>query len=300
MHRGREIHSETQSLPQYSSVFQAELVALERAARWAKGTPLRQRLTIHTDSLASIQALKSQIITSQQCKNTIRAIDECCRTRSLSIFWIKAHEGNEGNERADRLAKGGTIGGGDFCEVGMPKTTLKSEFAAQTEREWEEWWQTLPDCRKSRTWMPNLSLKRSEGLLSLGRQDLGQCLQWITGFCNLQYHKGVKRAGVNKQCRLCFEADETPEHLTWFCPRLTSIREDIFSVREGWGDWTPGQLCRFIQHATVRKLLTDHKDYDAPSTDEEEEPEPNQGPEDSEDMDNPEEPPQTTLTTPST
>ena len=63
-------------------------------------------------------------------------------------------------------------------------------------------------------------------------------------------------------CRLCNEAWETPEHLTFFCPRLRQSREDTFQVREGWPEkWTPNQVFHFIVNSKCEELLIDETDY---------------------------------------
>ena len=105
--------------------------------------------------------------------------------------------------------------------------------------------------------------KRSS-LHSLSRSALSTCIQWITGFCNLQPHKKVKDATktVSDVCRLCKAEIETPEHLSFFCPRLTKARSNCFLTLHGPpDDWKPKSILRFINTTVCKDLLVDDTDY---------------------------------------
>ena len=63
-------------------------------------------LKVFSDSRASIQALNSNIITSQLVKEAIGALNLVGgKVNRLDIAWIKAHVGHWGNEEVDRLAR---------------------------------------------------------------------------------------------------------------------------------------------------------------------------------------------------
>ena len=64
-----------------------------------------QYMKIFSDSQAAIKALNSNVITSSTVKQTIESLNTVNQISHLEIFWIKAHIGHEGNERADQLVR---------------------------------------------------------------------------------------------------------------------------------------------------------------------------------------------------
>ena len=121
---------------------------------------------------------------------------------------------------------------------------------------------------RTRTWMPTLQPAMSKKLLCLPRIDLGICMRWITGFCNLMRHRHKKRNSIPYKCRLCNQHMETPEHLSFYCPRLQAAREECFLTRDGPPDkWTPKQILLFVETPICQQLLEDKTDYQNMSKD---------------------------------
>jgi RNase H len=95
-------------LVELSGVFTSELTAIHYALVHIK-THSPGRYIILTDSLSSVYALESRIISPKvhelvyQCKLNEIGYE-------ISIAWIPSHVGIGGNERADRLAKSAAIG----------------------------------------------------------------------------------------------------------------------------------------------------------------------------------------------
>ena len=58
------------------------------------------------------------------------------------------------------------------------------------------------------------------------------------------------------------EAWETPEHLTFYCPRLVNSRVDFLGTREGWTEkWHPEAVFKQIVNTGILELLEDDTDY---------------------------------------
>ncbi|CAH2084373.1 unnamed protein product [Euphydryas editha] len=92
-------------LPSYCTVYQAELLAICRAARMAAEN-LVGSVGIYSDSLSALQTLqnpKALHPLAVEARGFLR--DALLQNKRVSLFWIKAHAGLEGNERADYLAK---------------------------------------------------------------------------------------------------------------------------------------------------------------------------------------------------
>ena len=89
------------------TVFQTEIHAIKMAMQCYNNHILNSDLYIKvfSDSRAAIQALNSNIVTSQLVKDTVTHLNTIgIKVNRLEISWIKAHVDHEGNERADQLA----------------------------------------------------------------------------------------------------------------------------------------------------------------------------------------------------
>lgn len=171
-----------------------------------------------SDSQAALKALNSYVVSSKlvwECAGTIRQL---ARHNKVTLMWVPGHEGVEGNELADKLARKGAassfIGPEPFC--GVPTSQLTSDI-----RSWEEGvksshWNSLPGLRHSKKFI-NPSKKRAEEALSLSKADLRLLTSILTGHCTLRHHLKRMGIGTNSECRFCLEEDETSEHLLCEC-----------------------------------------------------------------------------------
>lgn len=96
-----------QRLPPLSTVFKAEVMAIQMAAQALPHLllPTDCFVKLFTNSQASILALNNSYVHSQLVKDTIQLLNTLSQSlHCLTISWIKAHVGHTGNERADELA----------------------------------------------------------------------------------------------------------------------------------------------------------------------------------------------------
>ena len=57
------------------------------------------------------------------------------KTRRITIVWIKAHVGHEGNELADELAKEGTKKKLQTCNIGIPHNNICLLYTSPSPRD---------------------------------------------------------------------------------------------------------------------------------------------------------------------
>ncbi|XP_045777032.1 uncharacterized protein LOC123875323 [Maniola jurtina] len=118
------------ALPSYCTVYQAELLAICRAARMAAAN-LAGSVGIYSDSLSALQTLqnpKALHPLAVEARGFLR--DALLQNKRISLFWIKAHAGLEGNERADNLAKEAALKSKrkfdyDSCPVSFIKRSIR-------------------------------------------------------------------------------------------------------------------------------------------------------------------------------
>ncbi|XP_026331273.1 uncharacterized protein LOC113238652 [Hyposmocoma kahamanoa] len=125
-----EITAVKLSLPSFCTVYQAELLALCEASRvLTKRT--ERKYAIYCDSRAAIQTVtgpESLHPLAVQTRNNIKTLYQ--QNKTVTLYWIKAHAGLEGNERADELAKEAALKSKkrynyDQCPVSFVKRSIR-------------------------------------------------------------------------------------------------------------------------------------------------------------------------------
>ncbi|GBN30000.1 hypothetical protein AVEN_266527-1 [Araneus ventricosus] len=119
----------------YTSVFQAELAAIEFAVNWAINEKVK--VNIHTDSLSSISAINSANTRSESVNKVKSNIFKAKNMVGLS--WVKAHVGIPENELADQQAKLAITSGEKFV-IPAPYSHLKGLLKNYIVNKWNEYW----------------------------------------------------------------------------------------------------------------------------------------------------------------
>ncbi|XP_037871628.1 ribonuclease H1-like [Bombyx mori] len=134
--REAEIKSSKLSLPSCCTVYQAELLAICVATRQI----LRRgegAFGIYSDSKAALQTVTNQSALHALAVEARANLDMALsQGKDISLFWIKAHAGLEGNERADHLAKEvalkrKTKPDYDLCPVSFVRRQIRLESLAE-------------------------------------------------------------------------------------------------------------------------------------------------------------------------
>ena len=256
-------YEELGALRKEGTVFQAEIMALKKAAeRMIRVSTKDQKITIYTDSQAALMAMDSRMTSSRLVHETKVKWNHVGTYNQVTLHWIKAHVGHEGNELADNLAKDGI----KFPEtpVLLTKAWIKSFLKEKLIQKWDkQWLQTGPDkYRHTKMWLPKITTPLRGGVLKFhNRKVVGLLAQWITSFNNMNYHtwRKNKQGSVLPACRLCQKADsfETAWHLATECEGaavLSRLHLHIFTEDET--KWSWDSLKAFLLSPTIYRLVT--------------------------------------------
>jgi len=97
------------SLGRYATVFQAEIYAILACAHEVQSQNRPERyVSICSDSLAALKALKAVKTRSPLVYQCQRVLNDISIRHVVGLFWVPGHDGIRGNEIADELARGGS------------------------------------------------------------------------------------------------------------------------------------------------------------------------------------------------
>ena len=151
----------------------------------------------------SSKALSGNSIKSEILRQTIQELSTLgFDIPRLTLAWIKAHIGYEGNELADHDAKQGALEPHMSIKTDIPlsKTEITNTLKEQIYNKWLLRWVTSTD------------YKHSKKILKLPRLKMKRLVEITTGHNNLSYFQLKVDPEVILLCRFCEEQNETFHH----------------------------------------------------------------------------------------
>ena len=200
------------------------------------------------DSQAAIHALGNPRVRSKLVMETVKSLNALAsKVAKVTIVWIPAHKGHDGNERADELAKTGAAKPdiGAIMSVGEPSSYTRRKIKDGMYAEWREEWNMNTQMSHSRSFYGGPDSHKAKFVIKLARLELGRFIRIITGHNNLNFFQHKLNYAPSPECRLCHEGHETITHLMKHCPATELTRRDIL------GETTPGPDMKW----SVRKML---------------------------------------------
>ena len=241
-----------------SSVFQGEVYAIKAAALWIKDRLMGKTITIYSDSRAALCALNKTKIKSELVLETRQALAKAGQVNRITLKWVKAHKGHEGNERADELAKLGA-NPQTLCEdtPNIPESLIKMRFKRKFRSLWQEYWTNRHDCRQTKQWLPTINRSVSYEILGLQRRTLSWVVQLITGHNHMRRHEAIVNDEGERECRLCLEEEESSFHIMAECPALARPRHQVFgqAFQNTPLQWSTKKVVSFVREASIDNLL---------------------------------------------
>ncbi|XP_063538128.1 uncharacterized protein LOC134747433 [Cydia strobilella] len=204
------------TLANYCTVYQAELLAIHRATEEIKRRG-EASFGIFSDSRAALETLTNRgslhRLALEARRNLQAAFDQ---GKDVSLFWVKAHAGLAGNERADELAKEAALSSGrradyDRCPVSFAKRFIREETLA----EWAGRYASGSTASVTKVFFPD-----AVAAYRLVRkiQPTGAVTQLMTGHGGFSSYLHRFKCKDNPSCICEPSKEETVEHLITECP----------------------------------------------------------------------------------
>jgi len=94
------------------------------------------------------------------------------KVQRLSVVWIKAHVGHEGNKEAVRLAKQGTTNSEKYLHIGTPQAEINSEINKYIRDVWNEKWQAYSEGMHTKEFYTHNEKNKAKALFTLSHFEL--------------------------------------------------------------------------------------------------------------------------------
>ena len=114
-------------------------------------------VVIYTDNKVTLASLRNSFIHSPLTEDTRNKVRQLTTQNwSIHFGWVKAHNGIEGNELADKLAKAAAEDDGELniAYNRIPITTNATELKKEGTTKWQRQWESTDKCAPCRSFFP--------------------------------------------------------------------------------------------------------------------------------------------------
>jgi ribonuclease HI len=211
------------------SIFQAEVSAINICAQINQEKGMKgATINILTDSRAAVRALTAYTCSSALVWECISNLKLLARDNRVTLWWIPGHEGIEGNEAADGLAKKGACSPPTGPE---PWCGVTASYINGLIRQWENqqkstYWSGTTGMAQAKKFI-TYSPQKTRAVLTLDKGDLATLMGLFSGHCQLRYHLSLIGKAEDDGCRFCMETAETAEHIMCACPAVGYLRQKL-------------------------------------------------------------------------
>lgn len=248
---GVEVSKKKMRLESFCTVYQAELYALYQATEHLHKTKYKE-VAVLSDSRSALETVRS-CETFHPLAFAVRQNIASLAAEGLNIkwFWIKAHVGVPGNERADELAKEAALYNKiaahyDKC----PASYLKKDIRSTTVEIWGRRYLGEDTAGVTKLFLPSVA----EAYKTVKKLRLTPLLtQVLTGHGGFAAYLNRFKCKENPSCDCDDEKDETIQHLLFECPKNDAARYDLESATNK--QLTPATLSEMMSENDSRPYL---------------------------------------------
>lgn len=220
--------SESYSLNNHCSIFQAEVFAIYKAACIVESmNHVNKRFVICVDSQAAIKALFASNINSKIVWSCAQILKQLASRCEITLCWVPGHSGVKGNDMADELARTGAQQSNIDQVVECPLQQLKTNIDKVVITKHNQHWKSSEHHEVSKALYPILDYNRTQHILSLDKDNLRTLVGVITGHTQIGSFLSKFVPNTSDECRSCkaIDSTETIFHFLCECPSLRRRRQ---------------------------------------------------------------------------
>ena len=245
---------EVLNLGKYPTVFQAEVIAISRAAEALINKNIANKnIIVFSDSQAAIKALDNYWCTSVLVDEGWRNLQRLAANNEVTICWVPGHSGIEGNEKADELARNGSENeyvGPTIC-LPLPYSCFRMQVKNWLSSEHNKLWRSLDYCRQTKDYLSDIDTSKTRELWKLPKNKLCTVMGVLTGHCHVNKHLhnlGLVRSTL---CDRCSTDEESAYHIVCLCPAYARLRFRVLGDHtlnlDQYKKLTVSEVLRFVE-----------------------------------------------------
>ncbi|KOB71471.1 Non-LTR retrotransposon CATS [Operophtera brumata] len=222
---GKEQRYSTFRLESHNTVFQSELYALYRAVRMVSEGE-KESVNILSDSRSSLDLLRSPAITHPLAAGIMEYLrDIQTQGKRVRLFWLRAHVGTPGNERADELAKNAALKKKTLPDYSrVPISFVKGRIREESIVKWQARYDASSTGSVTKLFLPCVRAARK---ILFDGGFTPTHVQILTGHGGFASYLNRFKLKDYSSCACDPNLEETVWHLLCDCPRFGRDRMEL-------------------------------------------------------------------------